>query len=82
MHISNDRVKIARSLPTKLESITVLDIHILGDASILGYFAAIYAVLHHQSSVSQNLIANKSRLPKFEITTQSLEFVAKHMSAN
>ena len=80
LHITNNTVKIPRSLPTKLESITVLDIHIFGDASILGYSVGTHAVLHHQSSVSQNLIANKSRLPKSEITNQRLKFVARHRS--
>ena len=82
LDLSNNRVKIPRYIPTKLESDTVLDIHIFGGTSILGCCSAGYAVVHQLSSISQNLISSKSRLSKSEINIPRLDLIATHMSAN
>ena len=54
LDISNNRVKIPRSIPTKLKSVTAIDIHVLGGATIPGCCAAAYAVVHQPSSISQD----------------------------
>ena len=78
---SNTRVKIPRSILTKLQSVIVLGIHIFGDANVFGCFAAAYAVVPQASTISKNLIASKSKLSKSEITIPRLDLIATHMSA-
>ena len=78
---SNNRVKIPRSILTKLQSVIAIDIHIFGDANVFGCIAAAYAVVHQASSISKNLISSKSKLPKSEITFPRLDLIATHMYA-
>lgn len=78
---SNNRVKIPRFILTKLQSVIVIGIHIFGDASVFGCFAAAYAVVPQASTISKNLIASKSKLSKSEITIPRLDLIATHMSA-
>ena len=81
LDISNNRVNFPRSIPTKLESVTVIDIQVFGDIIILGCCAAAYRVVHQSSNINQNLIASKSILSKYEITIPCLELTAALMSA-
>ena len=53
-----------------------------GDASIAGYCAAAYVVVHQPSSTNQNLLTCKSRLSKKDQTIPRLELIATHMSSN
>ena len=82
LDISNILVQIPRSIPTKLKSVTVVGIHIFREASIPGCCAATYRVVHQPSSITQNLIACKSKLSKYEITIPRLEIISTHLSAN
>ena len=50
-----------RSIPLKQESVTIVDLHVFGDASALGCCAAAYVIVYQPSSVNQGLIASKSR---------------------
>ena len=77
-----DKVQIPRSLTLKQEPINSVDLHIFGDASILGYCAVAYAVVNQPSKVNQSLVASKSRLLKKDITIPRLELIATHMAAN
>ena len=56
--------------------------HTFGDTSIKGLCTAVYAVVKQGESISQGLLASKSRLAKKGITIPRLELVAAHMSAN
>ena len=77
-----NKVEIPRSLTLKQEPIISVDLHIFGDASILGYCAAAYAVVSQPSRVNQGLVGSKSRLSKKDITIPRLEFMATHMAVN
>ena len=74
-------VEIPRSLALKQEPINSIDLHVFGDASILGYCAVAYAVVNQPSVVNQGLIASKSRLSKKDVTIPRLELIATHMAA-
>ena len=76
------KVEIPRSIPLKQESVTMIDLHVFGDSSVLGCCAAAYAVVYQPSSVSQGLIASTSRLSKRDMTMPGLELIAAHMTTN
>ena len=66
----------------KLESVTMIDIHVFGDSGILGSCAAAYATVYQWSSLNQALILSKSRLFKRELTIPRLELIAICMAGN
>ena len=76
------KVEIPRSIPLKQESVTMVDLHVFGDASVLGCCAAAYVVVYQPSSVNQGLISSKSRLSKRDMTIPRLELIAPHMATN
>ena len=76
------KVEIPRSIPLKQESVTMVDLHVFGDASVLGCCAAAYVVVYQPSSVNQGLIASKSRLSKRDMTIPRLELIAAYMATN
>ena len=53
-----------------------------GDTSGVGTSAAVYAVVHQESGVSQGLLTAKSRLAKKGLSIPTLELVSAHMTAN
>ena len=57
-------IAVPRSITHHRELIQAIDLHGFGDASFNGTSAAIYAVVHQESGVSQGLVAAKSRLAK------------------
>ena len=59
-----NKVEIPRSLTLKQEPINSVELHIFGDATILGHCAVAYAVVSQPSKVNQGLVASKSRLSK------------------
>ena len=69
------KVEIPRSIPLK-------QLHVLGDASVLGCCAAAYIVVYQPASVNQGLIDSKSRLSKRDMTIPRLERIAAHMATN
>ena len=75
-------INIPRAIPRLHEKIDYIDVHTFGDASIKGLCTAVYAVVKQGESISQGLLASKSRLAKKGITIPRLELVAAHMSAN
>ena len=60
----------------------MVDLHVFGDASVLGCCAAAYVVVYQPSSDNQGLIASKSRLSKRGMTIPRLELIAAHMATN
>ena len=77
-----NKVEIPRSLTLKQEPINSVELHIFGDATILGHCAVAYAVVSQPSKVNQGLVASKSRLSKKDITIPRLELIVTHMAAN
>ena len=80
--ITNIPTEIPGSIPTSKESITSVDLHVFGDASILANCAAVYAVVNQPSEISQGLVASKSRISKRDLTIPRLELVSTHMACN
>ena len=76
------KVEIPRSIPLKQGSVTMVDLHVFGDASVLGCCAVAYVVVYQPSSVNQGLIASKSRLSKRDMTIPKLELIVRHMATN
>ena len=64
-----------RSFALNKESITVLDLHVFGDAIIVASSVVIYAVVHQPSVTNQGLVITKSRISNKNLTIPRLEFV-------
>ncbi|XP_068707690.1 uncharacterized protein [Montipora foliosa] len=75
-------IEAPRSIVQYQEEITSINLHAFGDASSQGLSAAVYAVSHQPSGISQGLVAAKSRLAKKGLTIPRLELVAGHMATN
>ena len=60
----------------------MVDLHVSGDASVLGCCPAVYAVVYQPSSVNQGLIASKSKLSKRDMTIPRPELIAAHVTTN
>ena len=65
-----------------LESPVRLEASCFGDAGSKDNLAAVYAVTHIPSGITQGLVASKSRLANKCLTTLRLELVAGHMATN
>jgi hypothetical protein len=76
------RVATRRSLATIREPVDAVELHAFGDASGRGVATAVYAVVSQASSVTQGLVAAKSRLAKQGLPILRLELVSGHMASN
>ena len=74
------KVNIPRTVNLGQEVLEMIDIHVFGDASLLGTCAVAYTVI--RSGNKHGLIASKSRLSKKQLTMPTLELVAAQMVAN
>ena len=74
--------EIPRSLALNKESITAVDLHVFGDASIVASCAVVYAVVHQPSITNQGLVGSKSRISKKNLIIPRLELVSAHMASN
>ena len=68
-----------RTLAPYQEPTNEVELHAFGDASGHGVAAAVYAVVHQDSGITQGLVAAKARLVKQRMTIPRLELVAGHM---
>ena len=57
-------VKIPHSLAPAKDPVRAIDLHVFGDTSGIGTGAAVYAVVHQDSSTNQGLVTAKARLAK------------------
>lgn len=73
---------VPRALSPYHQPILSLTLHAFGDASAKGVSAAVYAVVHQEQGLTQQLICAKSRLAKKNLTIPRLELVAGHMAVN
>ena len=80
--ITNILIEIPRSVLIHKESITYVDLHLFGDASIVANCAAVYAVVNQPSVISQGLVASNSRISKRDLTIPRLELVFTYMACN
>ena len=74
--------EIPRSVALNKESITAVDLHVFGDASIVASCAVVYAVVHQPSVTNQGLVVCKSRISKKNLTISRLDFVSAQMVLN
>lgn len=82
--------KFERSLPNQvpgglagfMETIETINVHEFGDTSGARTTAAVYAVVHHASSVNQGLLVAKSHLTKKGLIIPTMELVSTHTAAN
>ena len=74
--------EIPRLVALNKESITAVDFHIFGDASIVASFPVVYAVVHQPSVTKQGLGVSKSRISKKNLTIPRLELASAHMTLN
>ena len=61
---------------------TLIDLHVFGDASILANCPAVYAVVYQLSITSNRLLVSKSRLSKKDVTIPRLELVSAYKGSN
>ena len=50
--ISSIKTEILRYIPLKRESVTTIDLHLFGDASVIANCAAVYALIYQPHSIS------------------------------
>ena len=80
--INSVKTALSRSIPLAKDSITVVDLHVYADASIVANCAAVHEVVYQHDSVSQALVTSKLRISKHKITIPRLQLVLTHMGAN
>ena len=81
-YITNILIELPRSILTHKESLTSVDLHVFGNASILANCAAVDAVLNQSPAISQGLVASKSRISNRDLTFPGLELVSTFMACN
>ena len=80
--ISSNKIALPRGIPLKLESVTVIDLHVFGDVSILANCAIVYAIVYQPSITSKGLSVTNSRISKKDVTVSRLEQISAHMVSN
>ena len=80
--ISSNRIALPRAIPLKLESVTVIDLHVFGDVSILANCAAVYAIVYQPSITNKGLSVTNSRISKKDVTISRLELISAHVVSN
>ena len=76
------KIEVSRSINLKQEKVDSIDIHIFGDASLIGTSAVAYAIVNQPLGTKQGLLTNKSKLSKKGLTIPCLELIAAQMAAN
>ena len=76
------KFKMPRSVALNKESVTAVDLHVFGVASIVARCAVFYAVVYQSSLTNQVLVVNKPRISKKTLTIPWLELVSAHMTSN
>ena len=74
--------ELPRSVALNKESITAVDLHVFGNASIVASCAVVYAVVHQSSVRNQGLVVSKSHISKKNLTIPRLELLSAHMASN
>ena len=77
-----ENLTVPQALAPYHQPISSLTLHAFGDASAKGVSAAVYAIVHQDQGITQQLVCAKSRLAKKNLTIPRLELVAGHMAVN
>ena len=80
--ITNNKREIPRAIPSTKESLTVVDLHMFGDASIVAYCMEVYATVYQSTRVNQGLLVSKSCISKKNLILPGLDLVPAHMASN
>ena len=73
---------IPRSVALKKVTITAVDFHVFGDASLVKSGAVVYAIVHQSSITNQRLVVNKSHIARKNFIIPRLNFFSAHMTLN
>ena len=79
---SSLKSEIPRLVPLYKESLTAVDLHVFGDASIIASCAVVYAVVHQPSVTNEGLVVSKSRISTKNLTAPRLELASTHLASN
>ena len=71
---------LPQAIPIKLESVSAIDLHVFGNASILTN-SVDFAVVYQPSITNKGLLVSKSRMVKKDVTIPRLELVSVHMDS-
>ena len=71
---------LPQAIPIKLESMSAIDLHVFGNASILTN-SVDFAVVYQPSITNKGLLVSKSRMVKKDVTIPRLELVSVHMDS-
>ena len=71
---------LPQAIPIKLESVSAIDLHVFGNASILTN-SVDFAVVYQPSITNKGLLVSKSRMVKKDVTIPRLELVSAHMDS-
>ena len=80
--ISSNKIALPRAILVKLKSVTVIDLDVFGEASILENCVAVYAVVYQPSITNMGILVSKSRISKKDVAIPRLELVSAHMDSN
>ena len=62
------KVNITRAVNFGQNVLEMIDVHVFGDASLLGKYAVVYAAIQQSSEIEQVSVASKSRFVKTQLT--------------
>ena len=71
---------LPQAIPIKLESVSAIDLHVFGNASILTN-SVDFAVVYQPSIANKGLLLSKSWMVKKDVTIPRLELVSAHMDS-
>ena len=80
--ISNNETVLPRAIPLKLESVTVIDLQVFEDASILVNCASVCISVYQPSIKNKGLLVSKSGISKKDVIIPRLELVSAHIDSN
>ena len=80
--ISNNETVLPRAIPLKLESVTVIDLQVFEDASILVNCASVSISVYQPSIKNKGLLVSKSGISKKDVIIPRLELVSAHIDSN
>ena len=74
--------EVPRLVALNKESITALNLHVFGNANVIGSCSVVYLVTHHPPVSNQGLGVSKSRISKKNLIISRLELVPAHMASD
>ena len=79
---SSFKNEMPRPVALNKKSITAVDLHVIGDASIVASCTTVYALFHQPSVTNKGLAVSKSCISEKNLTIPRLELVSAHLASN